>query len=288
MRGPWGYNKLVRPLFVGHPLRCPECSQSWKPYFPEVHGPAGWRGRVRLGLEQPAWLGLVVENATFINYDREGMVAVGGFSKAFPLDPTGYDFSHAGAMETRFSGVTWLQSPNRVRWRWNDEALFYDIDGTFADQPFCAGCSVLKNNLVSDPDAFPDCYQDARYDGTVCKPTYKIVQAGFLPEDPLMLIETMRAEKSFDTIPNFTAADCGRLVGVGRNEFLHALNQCRSKGWLWKRRRAIIASSLPAAAALPTMPLRFTLYGLNAERGRGRYSFWIHTLSPPPDFELSG
>jgi hypothetical protein len=60
-------------------------------------------------------------------------------------------------------------------------------------------------------------------------------------------------------------ADCGRLVGVGRNEFLHALKQCRSKGWLWKRRRAIIASSLPAAAALPTMPLRFTLYGLNAE-----------------------
>jgi hypothetical protein len=23
------------------------------------------------------------------------------------------------------------------------------------------------------------------------------------------------------------------------------------------------------------------------QRGRGRYSFWIHTLSPPPDFELS-
>jgi hypothetical protein len=24
-----------------------------------------------------------------------------------------------------------------------------------------------------------------------------------------------------------------------------------------------------------------------SQRGRGRYSFWIHTLSPPPDFELS-
>jgi hypothetical protein len=23
------------------------------------------------------------------------------------------------------------------------------------------------------------------------------------------------------------------------------------------------------------------------QRGRGGYSFWIHTLSPPPDFELS-
>ena len=24
------------------------------------------------------------------------------------------------------------------------------------------------------------------------------------------------------------------------------------------------------------------------QRGRGRYFFWIHTLSPPPDFELGG
>ena len=69
-----------------------------------------------------------------------------------------------------------------------------------------------------------------------------------------MLIETMRAERSYDTIPNFTAADCVRLIGVGRNEFIHALNQCRSKGWLWKRRRQIIAKQLPAAA-LPTLPV---------------------------------
>lgn len=69
-----------------------------------------------------------------------------------------------------------------------------------------------------------------------------------------MLIETMRAERSYDTIPNFTAADCVRLVGVGRNEFIHALNQCRSKGWLWKRRRGIIAKTLPSAA-LPSLPV---------------------------------
>jgi len=27
-------------------------------------------------------------------------------------------------------------------------------------------------------------------------------------------------------------------------------------------------------------------YPCLTQRGRGRYSFWIHTLSPPPDFEL--
>ena len=29
------------------------------------------------------------------------------------------------------------------------------------------------------------------------------------------------------------------------------------------------------------------IHSFLTQRGRGRYSFWIHTLSPPPDFELS-
>ena len=101
---------------------------------------------MRVGLIQPAWLGLVVENATFVNYDRHGMIAVGGFAKAIPQPHTGYDFRNAGAMETRFSGTRWYQSDYRVRWRWDDEALFTDMDGTFCEQPFCAGCHVLRNN----------------------------------------------------------------------------------------------------------------------------------------------
>ena len=61
-----------------------------------------------------------------------------------------------------------------------------------------------------------------------------------------MMYETIRQEKSYDTIPNFTAADCMRLLRVGRNEFLHAMNNCRSKGWMWKRRRALILRQMPA------------------------------------------
>ena len=204
LRGPWGMNKLIRPLFVGHDQPCPNCDHTYKPNMPHktVGGgdghPMGWVNdwgspiHVRLGLVQAAWLGLTVEDPTFINYDREGMIAVGGFAKALPPGAAGYDFKHGGAMETRFSGVKWFESNYRVRWRWTDEALFHDLDGTFCEQSFCAGCHVLQNTLVNNKHAFPDCYQDWRYGGTVCKPPYKFVQIGFTVPNPLMIITTLR------------------------------------------------------------------------------------------------
>ena len=223
LRGPWGMNKLIGILFIAHPLPCPACDHTFQPHIPQHEGipGQGW-GQSRLGLVCAAWLGLTVENATFINCampsvlnpelyrprlclltpvhvvlmhcadDRPGMIAVGGFAKAFPPQPNGYDFVNTGGMETRFFGTTWLASNHRVRWRWDDEARFVDLDGTFADQPFCAGCTVLRNNLIRDKRAFPDCYLDSRYGGSVCKPTYKFVEIGILPSDPLMLISTMR------------------------------------------------------------------------------------------------
>ena len=36
------------------------------------------------------------------------------------------------------------------------------------------------------------------------------------------------AEKSYDTIPNFTAADALRETGVGRNEFINIMNKARA------------------------------------------------------------
>lgn len=95
-----------------------------------------------------------------------------------------------------------------------------------------------------------------------------------------MIIETMRSERSYDTIPSFTAADCMRLLGVGRNEFIHALNQCRSKGWLWKRRRAIVKAQLPDSptATLPVLhwwevrPTKAAAAALMHASGRARAS----------------
>ena len=93
-----------------------------------------------------------------------------------------------------------------------------------------------------------------------------------------MIVDRMRSERSYDTIPSFTAADCVRLVQCGRNEFIHALNQCRSKGWLWKRRRGMIARHLPAAPPtdLPVLhwwevyPTRAAGAALAAYNGRTR------------------
>ncbi|XP_003729294.2 protein FAM91A1 isoform X1 [Strongylocentrotus purpuratus] len=43
-----------------------------------------------------------------------------------------------------------------------------------------------------------------------------------------MMHDIMSSEKSYDSLPNFTAADCLRLLGIGRNQYIEIMNQCRS------------------------------------------------------------
>lgn len=43
-----------------------------------------------------------------------------------------------------------------------------------------------------------------------------------------MLDGQMAQEKSYDSLPNFTAADCLRLLGIGRNQYIDLMNSCRS------------------------------------------------------------
>ena len=204
LRGPWGSNVLNRTLFVGHPQPCPDCDHSWVPNTPSECGRMLVSGEspgpdhechdvgVRLGLETPAWIGAVVDGSTFLNYDRPRMVAVGGFAKALPPNGAGYDFSFSGAMEVRFANTSWVQANHRVRWRWPDEMVFVDADGTFVAQDDAtpgggssfAGASVLHDALAADPNANGECYQDERYGGTVCGPQHRYIQVGFLPPDP--------------------------------------------------------------------------------------------------------
>ncbi|KAK5637850.1 hypothetical protein RI129_000154 [Pyrocoelia pectoralis] len=47
----------------------------------------------------------------------------------------------------------------------------------------------------------------------------------------------MQAERSYDSLPNFTAADCLRLLGIGRNEYIDIMNKSRSnRGRLFGKR----------------------------------------------------
>ncbi|XP_031152197.1 protein FAM91A1 isoform X3 [Sander lucioperca] len=50
--------------------------------------------------------------------------------------------------------------------------------------------------------------------------------------------DIMNSEKSYDSLPNFTAADCLRLLGIGRNQYIDLMNQCRSSKKFFRRKSA--------------------------------------------------
>ncbi|CAH8477696.1 unnamed protein product [Schistosoma turkestanicum] len=43
-----------------------------------------------------------------------------------------------------------------------------------------------------------------------------------------MIIDLISTEKSYDCLPNFTAADCLRLLGIGRNQYIELVNTYKS------------------------------------------------------------
>ena len=44
-----------------------------------------------------------------------------------------------------------------------------------------------------------------------------------------IFVEMLKTDKSYDSLPNFTAVDGLLLLGIGRNEYIDLMNQCRSK-----------------------------------------------------------
>lgn len=62
-----------------------------------------------------------------------------------------------------------------------------------------------------------------------------------------MMREVMTSERSYDTIPNFTAADGVRLLGIGRNEYIDTMNKYRAKGFFFKKSRSALRALLPSA-----------------------------------------
>lgn len=61
----------------------------------------------------------------------------------------------------------------------------------------------------------------------------------------------MEQERSYDSLPNFTAADCLRLLGIGRNEYIELMNQCRSGRKLFRRKNV--------KDLLPSKPIDITM-----------------------------
>ena len=183
-RGTWIAKQHSRPAEYGCANgvacdSCPACDQTAdhsRPFRPCTEGRKTASilfadlKCVRVGMTLPAWLGLSLENTTFANFDRDGLEAVSGYAKAMPLNG-GYTNIGGGGAQTRFTATRWLHSPIRVRWRWEDEALLNDTDGTFTENAPGAQCQVVMNGLANDDVQKPfgdKCYQDVRYGGPVC------------------------------------------------------------------------------------------------------------------------
>ena len=67
-----------------------------------------------------------------------------------------------------------------------------------------------------------------------------------------VLCDLMQSERSYDTLPNFTAADCLCMLGIGRNQYIDLMNRYRSTKSIFSRRK-------PVRTFLPTQPLEMTL-----------------------------
>ncbi|XP_034480322.1 protein FAM91A1 [Drosophila innubila] len=70
-----------------------------------------------------------------------------------------------------------------------------------------------------------------------------------------VLSQLLRSDKSYDTLPNFTAADCLRVLGIGRNEYLALISDLKTH-----TPRSLLFSAKPNPLDfLPRLPVRVHL-----------------------------
>ncbi|PSC69009.1 puromycin-sensitive aminopeptidase isoform X1 [Micractinium conductrix] len=62
-----------------------------------------------------------------------------------------------------------------------------------------------------------------------------------------VLVDSMKEDAPYDSIPNFTAADIVRIMGIGRNEYISVMVQAKSKKLMWRMNRGIVKDLLPQA-----------------------------------------
>ncbi|OHT02124.1 hypothetical protein TRFO_07331 [Tritrichomonas foetus] len=92
-----------------------------------------------------------------------------------------------------------------------------------------------------------------------------------------MLLRVMQSDRSYQSIPNFSAADALRVTGVGRNQFIDAMNKSRSGGWSakLKSKEKLLRSLLPQLPEKIPLQNWWLLYTVPANENR------LSKLPPP-------
>ena len=105
-----------------------------------------------------------------------------------------------------------------------------------------------------------------------------------------VLADAMKDDLPYDAVPNFTAADAVRVVGVGRNEYIATMVQAKSKKLLWRMNKGIVKDLLPSEPKIMEPEPWWTVNLVNLSelllflfillcRKHQYYPVWIDTLT---------
>ncbi|XP_044027924.1 LOW QUALITY PROTEIN: PKHD1 like 1, tandem duplicate 1 [Siniperca chuatsi] len=133
----------------------------------------------RRGVIAPLDDGLSVLNTKFINFDRSSCTAIGVTSIA------GKCVDRCGGWAVRFSGVQYINSPNKAGFRWEHEVQLVDTDGSLTGN---INHKVVPMSPLLDP---AHCSQSAEWSvgfpGAVCDHTVNFHRLAFNQPSPTSL-----------------------------------------------------------------------------------------------------
>ena len=215
------------------------------------------------------WWGNDVENVEFYNFDRPTCAALTNCARCKPKWSAG---------KTQTSGLSFINSPNRVSWPWTMAGHYHDLDGTLCGSP---DCKVVQKRDIYDPAKCLDDTDDefshivgggngknwldlgllendtVKLDGYVCDPSMQFHSVGVDKYAPTSL--------QFNDIVFFT-------------EFGHAKVPWRKKppykdGW---------------AGVLPVGPVNYFFWDTMDHITNITYQLSAHQLSAAGDYLLMG
>ncbi|KAF8367872.1 hypothetical protein PRIPAC_85701 [Pristionchus pacificus] len=144
------------------------------------------------------------------------------------------------------ANVAWQQLPDEVRMMLGNSTKEYDkliVEYSIRNQLRHKG--NLVRHIKKDPETYYD--QVIKYSAShlmlfpyhlsdIIIRELRITPFNYYVQ---IIIEMINAEKSYDSLPNFTAADAMRLLGIGRNQYIDLMNQNRSNRRLFRRSKSL-------------------------------------------------
>lgn len=180
------------------------------------------------------------------------------------------DAKEAALLRSILEAVSYEELPNKLKNLVSDKEYADRIISTCCDRNIVFGKVAklaIKSELAYYQTMEQYCRERMRIYPYHLQERFVAIEVSPFTYYRKMLRAHLEAEKSYDQLPNFTAADVLRLTGIGRNEYIDLLNQSRSKksitnsisGMLFRKTSISRLKSSNNGAELPSQPIDFEL-----------------------------